>query len=104
MRVLEKRCLSCSKDWTTLTITNLEQNKTLYINYCDIDRIEFDEIFIRKYLKKIRSEKIKIFTNKSTKPIEFSKHKHQKYYEEYKQELSKFAHDNRISIIDRIIS
>ncbi len=49
---MEKRCLSCSKDWTTLTITNLEQNKTLYINYCDIDRIEFDEIFIRKYLKK----------------------------------------------------
>lgn len=101
---MEKRCLSCSRDWTTLTITNFDENKTLYLNYNDIDRIEFDEFFIRKHFKKIRSEKIRIYTNKSITPIEFTKHKHEKYFEEYKQELTKFAHDNKISIIDRIIS
>lgn len=101
---MEKRRLSCSKDWTTLTIADFDEKKTLYLNYYDINRIEFDEMFINKLFKKIRSEKIQIFTNTSSAPIEFTKHKHEKYFEEYKQELTKFARDNKISLIDRIFS
>ncbi len=101
---METRRLSCSKDWTTLTIANFDEKKTLYLNYYDINRIEFDEMIISKLFKKIRSEKIQIFTNISSTPIEFAKHKHEKYFEEYKQELTKFARDNKISLIDRILS
>ncbi|HEY9061174.1 MAG TPA: hypothetical protein VIO64_11840 [Pseudobacteroides sp.] len=100
---MEKRRLSCSKDWTTLSIANFDEKKTLYLNYNDINRIEFDEILINKLFRKIRTEKIQIFTNTSSTPIEFIKHNHEKYFEEYKQELSKFARDNKISLIDRIV-
>ncbi|KNY26634.1 hypothetical protein [Pseudobacteroides cellulosolvens] len=101
---MEKRRLSCSRDWTTLTIANFDEKKTLYLNYYDINRIEFDEMLISKLFKKVRSEKIQIFTNTFSTPIEFTKHKDEKYFEEYKQELTKFARDNKISLIDRIIS
>jgi hypothetical protein len=87
-----------------LSIANFDEKKTLYLNYYDITRIEFDEILVNKFFKKIRTEKIQIFTNTSSTPIEFIKQNNERYFEEYKQELSKFARDNKISIIDRIIS
>ncbi|MDP4180759.1 MAG: hypothetical protein Q8942_06680 [Bacillota bacterium] len=101
---MEKRRLSCSKDWTTIEIADFDDKKTLYLNYYDINKIQFDEALINKLFRKVRTEKIRIFVNTSSKPIEFTKHNNEMYFEEYKQELSKFARDNSIHLIDNIIS
>lgn len=100
---MEDRILSCSKDWTVLTIACSDKNNPLRLNYFDIEKIQFDEIYLAKLFRKIRTERIHIYTVNNKKPIEITKYYYPRYFDEYKQELSKFARDNRIKLDDNII-
>ncbi len=101
---MEERRLFCSRDWTVLTITGSGKNNTFHLNYTDIESIKFDETFINKMFRKIQTQRIQIFLIGTKNPIVFTKYHNHKYFDEYKQELSKFARDNRIKLNDLIFT
>lgn len=76
------------------------QYQTINLTYDKIIRIQFDKCTEKKFFRKVPSERIQIVTNCRNKPIEYTKMREKKYFDEYKQGLAKFAKDNRISFID----
>lgn len=101
---MEERRLSCSKDWTVLTINGTDKKTALHLNYTDIESIHFDEAIISKMFRKIQTHRIQIFVKNAKSPIVFTRYHNQKYFDEYKHELSKFARDNRIKLNDLIFT
>ncbi len=101
---MDERLISCSKDWTVLKIIGPGKNNSFHLNYFDIDSIQFDKTYIEKLFRKIPTERIRIFTKSSKDPLEFTRYRNAKYFDEYKQELIKFSKDNKIRLNDYTIS
>jgi hypothetical protein len=69
------------------------------LSFDKIQRIQIEKYVERKFLRKIPSERILIYTKNSTDPLIISKFKNKDYFEEYKLELTSFAKNNRIGLL-----
>ena len=98
-----KRHLACDK--TEMIVAIMVENKTEFINltYDKITRILLDSCMETQMLfKKVPSEKIEITVRNREFPIVFTKIKDKEYFDEYKQELEKFAKANRITFVNNL--
>lgn len=74
--------------------------KSMNLTYDKIRQIKIEKCLERKFFKKVPSERIQIITKVSNTPIQYTRLKEKHYFEEYTKELSKFAKDNKITLID----
>ena len=71
------------------------------LNNTNITRIQFDKCTERKFgIFPVQSEKITIVTPKSGMPIVLTKMENKPYFEEYKAEFARYAHDYRVTFYD----
>ena len=89
-------------DKTEIVLGFLAGNKfqVLNLNYSDIQRIQFDQIVERRFLKRVPSEQISVVTAKRMEPIVYTKLKSEKFWDTYKTGFAKFANNNHITFAD----
>lgn len=97
------RHIICDK---TEIILNYQDSKKKYkvvnLPYDQISRISFEPCTEFKLFRRVPSEKITIVSKKVDNPIVYTKLKHQNLFEAYKEELAKFAKDNRITFFNNL--
>jgi len=74
----------------------------LNLKYNQISRIQFDPCREFRIFRFVPSEKISIYTPKRGEPLIYTKLKEKAFFEQYKQELAKFAKDNRVTFTDNL--
>jgi hypothetical protein len=79
-----------------------DKSQILNLTYDQIVRIQFDKCIEKKLFSKFDSEKIEIMTRKQSEPVIYYKSKEKEFFEEYKEELAKFAKANRITFINNL--
>jgi hypothetical protein len=98
---MAKSRIVCDKTELVVTATINNQMQNLNIPAEKIRRIQFDKCQEKISLfKKGDSEKITIETTSIAEPITFYKMKEKEHFESYKEQLEKFAKENRISFVD----
>lgn len=95
---MSNRLVSCDKDLTMLTILNKSGNPT-YLSYNEIAHIRIGYATQKKFFFKKTTEKIEIMPKGSKKPIILTKPMDWDHFEQYKQEISRFARENRIEFL-----
>ncbi len=78
-------------------------NKAQLVNlkYSDIKSISLEMAEEKKLLGTKQTERITINSGKTPQPVTFFQSK-EKHWDEYKAGIRKFAHDNRITILDSL--
>lgn len=92
------RLVSCNRDWTGLTVID-KNGKPIYLDYYQIEQIRFGYYTETKFFVKKTSEKIEIQAKGFKSPIILTKRMDWENFEQYKQEITKFAKDNKISLV-----
>ncbi len=89
-------------DKTELTLAVLGQKKAevVHATYDKIKRIQIDSFMEKKLFSKVPSEKISIFITGRENPVVYTKLKEKDFFNGYKENIKKFAKDNRITFED----
>jgi hypothetical protein len=98
----EKRVL-CDKTELVLKFNDhTDKNKIKIANlaYDQITSITIEDFEEFSLFRKVPSERILVRTNRLQAPIIYTKKKDKQFFDEYKQDLAKFAKDNRITFYD----
>jgi hypothetical protein len=98
----EKRVL-CDKTEVVLKFNDsTDKNKIKIANlaYDQITSITIEDFYEFRLFRKVPSERILVRTNRLQAPIIYTKKKDKQFFDEYKQDLAKFAKDNRITFYD----
>lgn len=98
------RHIICDKTEIILNYQDNKKYKVINLTYDQITRISFEPCTEFKLFRRVPSEKITIVTKKVENPIVYTKLKHQNLFEAYKEELAKFAKDNRITFFNSLES
>jgi hypothetical protein len=91
-----KRIL-CDKTELVLTIVGKKKVDTINLTYNQITSITIEDCKEFRFFRTVPSERILIRTSKRPEPITYTKCKEKKFFDEYKQELTEFAKNNRIT-------
>jgi len=67
-----------------------------------ISRIQFDRINERKFLKKVPSEKISFTIRGRENLVTYTKMKDKEFFEVYKEDVRRFAKENRVTFADNL--
>ncbi|WP_105615440.1 hypothetical protein [Vallitalea okinawensis] len=94
---MKGRRILLDKTELVLIVAGKKEVKTLNLTYEDIQAIIFEPCREFRYFNVVSSERIVINTSQSSHPILYPKLKNKKYFEEYKQGLTRFAISNRIT-------
>jgi hypothetical protein len=92
---MRSRLITCDRDWTVLTINGVS-SKPIYLSYNDIEQVRIGYYTESKLFFKKTSEKIEIYARGMKKPIILTKPMDWEHFDQYKQEVAKFARDNKI--------
>jgi len=95
-----KKHMYFDKTEIMLMYTDGNAYKSMNLTYDKIREIKIEKCYERKIFKKVPSERIQIITKVSNIPIQYTRLKEKDYFEEYAKELSKFAKNNKIILID----
>ncbi|NMB33982.1 MAG: hypothetical protein GX992_07125 [Clostridium sp.] len=93
------RLMECNRDWTGITVVG-NKGKPVFLNYNQIKEIRFGYYTESKLFSKKTSEKIEICAEGLNAPILLLKQMDQKHFDQYKQEIAKFARDNKIKLVE----
>ncbi|GAE87724.1 hypothetical protein [Acetivibrio straminisolvens] len=93
------RLITCNRDWTGITVID-KKGKPIFLDYHQISEIRFGYHTVTKLFSKKTSEKIEIRVKGSKKPIMVLKPMDWDHFEQYKQEITKFAKDNKIRLVE----
>jgi len=93
------RLISCNRDWTGITVLD-KKGKPIFLDYHQISEIRFGYHTITKLFSKKTSEKIEIRLKDSTKPILVLKPMDWDRFDQYNQEITRFAKENRIRLVE----
>jgi hypothetical protein len=98
---MAKKHLIIDKTELIATLLMGNQWRNVAVTADKIRRIQYDKCVEKSLFKKVESEKITIEASASP-PIVFFKSKEKEFFEEYKQDLEKFAKNNRLTFVDNI--
>lgn len=93
------RLISCNRDWTGITVID-RKGKPIFLDYHQISEIRFGYHTESKLFSKKTSEKIEILVKGSKSPILVLKSMDWNHFDQYKQEIAKFAKDNKIRLVE----
>ncbi|HOM01396.1 MAG TPA: hypothetical protein PLH43_01025 [Acetivibrio sp.] len=93
------RLIACNRDWTGITVID-RKGKPVFLDYHQISEIRFGYYTVTRLFSKKTSEKIEIHVKGSSKPILVLKPMDWDHFEQYKQEITKFAKDNKIRLVE----
>lgn len=93
------RLITCNRDWTGITVT-INNGRPIFLDYHQIDEIRFGYHTQSRLFTKKTSEKIEIRAKGLKSPIILLKPMDWERFEQYKQEISKFAKDNKITLVE----
>jgi|BioPla2DNA2_1021312.scaffolds.fasta_scaffold15516_1 hypothetical protein len=93
------RLIECNRDWTGITVIG-NKGKPIFLNYSQIKEIRFGYHTETKLFSKKTSEKIEICAEGLKAPILLLKPMDKEHFEQYKQEIVKFAKDNKIRLVE----
>ncbi|HOQ36697.1 MAG TPA: hypothetical protein PK033_10185 [Acetivibrio sp.] len=93
------RLIECSRDWTAITVMG-NNGKPILLDYSQIKEIRFGYHTQRRLFTKKTSEKIEIRAHGLKSPILLLKPMDREHFDQYKQEITKFAKDNKIRLIE----
>jgi hypothetical protein len=96
----KEKSIICCKDEMTLKVNDNEGSRFLHLDKNQIKHIQIDKCTIKKFFKKIPTEKIEILLTNKDKPIVYYQNKEKHFFDEYKERLSGFAKENRIKLYD----
>lgn len=86
----------------TLNGRTLKRNTTVF--HRDIDSITIEYCIEKSGFKDYESERIVIRTSKLINPIIYYGIKEYEWYDNYKNGLRKFANDNKVKLIDDVLT
>lgn len=89
------RLIICNREWTGVTILT-NKGKSVFLDYSQIEKIIIGYHTVSKFFTKKTTEKIEIFPRGGKKPILLTKPMDWDRFEQYKEEITKFAKDNKI--------
>lgn len=95
----DKRLIECNRDWTGITVLG-NKGKPIFLNYSQINEIRFGYHTETKMFSKRTSEKIEICAEGLKTPILLLKQMDWEHFDQYKQEIIKFAKDNKIRLVE----
>jgi len=98
---MAKNHLLCDKTEIIVTVLMGNQWRNINITADKIKRIQFDKCKEKVSLFKMGdSERISIETSFSPMPIMIFKQKEKQFFDSYKEQLEKFAKNNRLTFVD----
>lgn len=101
-KTLKNREIFCDKTEIVLLVSTKNRVISLNVPYDQIIHIKIDKCMERKLLKKVPSEKIEIMIKKRPEPIIYTKYKSAEYFDEYKNDISRFVKENKITFFNNI--
>ncbi|WP_235832647.1 hypothetical protein [Acetivibrio mesophilus] len=95
----DNRLITCNRDWTGITVID-RKGKPVFLDYHQISEIRFGYHTVTKLFSKRTSEKIEIHVKGQKAPILVLKPMDWNHFDQYKQEVAKFAKDNKIRLVE----
>ncbi|MDQ2087002.1 hypothetical protein RBH29_11245 [Herbivorax sp. ANBcel31] len=93
------RLMTCNRDWTGVTILT-KKGRHVFVNHSQIEEIRLGYFTVSKIFSKKVTEKIEIRVKGVKSPVIITKPMDWDRFDQYKREISKFASDNKIPLID----
>jgi hypothetical protein len=98
---MANRRIYLDKSELTLLIPGKKKVEDVHLTSGVITRIQFDKCTERMlFVIPQQSEKITITTSKRAQPVVYTKGKNKVFFDQYKQELEKFAKENNVTFAD----
>lgn len=98
----KERSIVCDRDEVVLKAKVSDRPAFLNLTKDQIKYIQFDKCSVKKLFKTVLTEKIEIATSKVGNPVVYYQTDEGEYFNQYKQELLRFAENNRIKLIDNV--
>lgn len=93
-----ERLITCNREWTGITVLT-KRGKRIFLDYSQIEEIRLGYHTISRLFSRKVTEKIEIVPKGMKKTIILTKPMDWDRFEQYKEEVSKFAIDNKIPLI-----
>lgn len=98
----KEKSILCDRNEMILKVKVSGRPVFLNLTKDQIKYICFDKCSVKKLFRTVSTEKIEIATSKTGDPVVYYQIDEGEYFNQYKQELIKFAESNRVPLMDRM--